>query len=345
MVACREIAARGSRASAAILQLTIETPVSGGRTASPVKGVVLSRQTHRFIAAIARLGCLAALALLAIPHDAPFAQAPAPAQSDAVKSQQPAKNEIVPDLWRGEVFRAKPDLRGLERLRFVTDSDYPPFHYYDEEGALTGFNVDMARAICEALNVECQVEAADWDELFTSLANDEADAAIASIRINADALKKADFTQRYYATPARFIAKKGSELRDVRPETVDGVKIAVQKGTGHEAYLRQYFPDAELLLFDTAEDAQSAVKTGQAELSFGDGVGLTFWLNGVMSEQCCEFRGGPYFDAKFFGEGVGIAVKKGNRKFVDILNYALEQVHASGRYEGLFLRYFPMSFF
>ena len=48
---------------------------------------------------------------------------------------------------------------------------------------------------------------------------------------------------------------------------------------------------------------------------------------------------------KYFGEGVGIAVKKGNRQLVEILNYALEQVHASGRYEGLFLRYFPMSFF
>ena len=78
---------------------------------------------------------------------------------------------------------------------------------------------------------------------------------------------------------------------------------------------------------------------------FGDGIGLTFWLNGVTSDGCCEFRGGPYFDAKYFGEGVGIAVKKGNRQLVEILNYALEQVHASGRYEGLFLRYFPMSFF
>jgi polar amino acid transport system substrate-binding protein len=81
------------------------------------------------------------------------------------------------------------------------------------------------------------------------------------------------------------------------------------------------------------------------DLVFGDGVGLTFWLNGVTSNGCCEFRGGSYFDAKYFGEGVGIAVKKGNRQLVEILNYALEQVHASGRYEGLFLRYFPMSFF
>jgi polar amino acid transport system substrate-binding protein len=55
--------------------------------------------------------------------------------------------------------------------------------------------------------------------------------------------------------------------------------------------------------------------------------------------------GGPYLDSRFFGEGVGIAVKKGNRRLVAALNYALEQVHARGTYEELFLRYFPMNFF
>ena len=274
------------------------------------------------------------------------ALAPAAAQTPA---PPPAPAEIqvniVPDLWRGEAYRPKPDLHGLERLRFVTDSDYPPFHYFDEEGALTGFNVDMARAICEALSVACEVRPVSWDDLFTQLDTDEADAAIASIRIDAEMLAKADMTQRYYATPARFIARKDSELRDIRPETVDGLKVAVPKGTGHEAYLKQFFPDAEAVAFESAEEAQLALKAGQVDLAFGDGIGLTFWLNGVMSDGCCEFRGGPYLDAKYFGEGVGIAVKKGNRELADILNYALEQVHASGRYEGLFLRYFPMSFF
>jgi polar amino acid transport system substrate-binding protein len=255
------------------------------------------------------------------------------------------KSEIVPDVWQGDVLRPKPDMHNLDKLRFVTDSDYPPFHYFDEEGVLTGFNVDLARAICEELAVECEVRPVEWEDLFSSLDKDEADAAIASIRIDADALTKADFTERYYATPARFIARKESELKDVRPETVEGKKIGVARGTGHEAFLKAFFPAAEAVPFDSADDAQMALKAGQVDLVFGDGVGLIFWLNGVTSDGCCEFRGGPYFDAKYFGEGVGIALKKGNRQLVEILNYALEQVHASGRYEGLFLRYFPMSFF
>lgn len=256
-----------------------------------------------------------------------------------------SKSEIVPDVWQGAALLPKPDLHNIEKLRFVTDSDYPPFHYFDEEGVLTGFNVDLAKAICEVLSVECDVKPVEWDDLFTSLDKGDADAAIASIRISADALNKVDFSNRYYATPARFVAKKQSELKDVRPETVVGKKIGVAKGTGHEAYLKLFFSGATLVDYDTVEAAEKALKAGDVDLVFGDGIGLTFWLNGVDSDGCCEFRGGPYLDAKYFGEGVGIAVKKGNRQLVDVLNYALEQVHESGRYEELFLRYFPMNFF
>ena len=273
------------------------------------------------------------LALLAV-----MALLPAPASAQV-------RNDIVPDAWQGDALRPKPDMHGLEKLRFITDSDYPPFHYLDEVGALTGFNVDLAKAICETLEVQCEVKDVDWAEMFTTLDRGEADAAIASIRISAESLEKADFTSRYYATPARFVALKTNALKDIRPETLEGMKVGVAKGTGHEAYLKLFFPDVAIALFDSPEDATKALKSGAIDFVFGDGIGLTFWINGVTSEGCCEFRGGPYLDSKFFGEGVGIAVKKGNRHLAEILNYGLEQVHASGRYEELFLRYFPMSFF
>jgi polar amino acid transport system substrate-binding protein len=255
------------------------------------------------------------------------------------------RSTIVPDNWQGDALRPKPDLKELNKLRFITDSDYPPFHYLDEVGALTGFNVDLAKAICEVLDVECEINATNWNDLIPTLDRGEADAAIASIRVTAEALNEADFTSRYYATPARFVARKESEAKDIRPETVKGLKIGVAKGTGHEAYLAKFFSGAAIAAFDSPEDAQKALKDSAIDLIFGDGITLTFWLNGVTSAACCEFRGGPYLDAKFFGEGVGIAVKKGNRNLAEILTYGLEQVHASGRYEELFLRYFPMSFF
>ena len=106
---------------------------------------------------------------------------------------------------------------GLDRLRFVTDSDYPPFHYFDEEGALTGFNVDMARAICEALAVDCEVRPVYWDDLFTKLDAGEADAAIASIRIDADALTKADLRSVIMRHPAASSRAKRTSFATSAP--------------------------------------------------------------------------------------------------------------------------------
>ena len=239
-----------------------------------------------------------ALALLLAALLAPSPERAA-AQSQS-QSQSQTKTDIVPDSWQGDVLRPKPDMKGLSKLKFVTDSDYPPFHYYDEVGALTGFNVDLAKAICEELEVQCEVTAVNWEELFPSLDKGDADAAIASIRITAEALEKADFTLRYYATPARFAARKASDLKDIRPEALEGKKIGVAKGTGHEAYLQKFFPQVAVATFDTADDAQKALKDGAIDLVFGDGIGLTFWINGVTSEGCCEFRGGPFLELDLF---------------------------------------------
>lgn len=286
-----------------------------------------------------RLAAPVGLALMAL------AIAGAVVFSAQAQAPNPQIKPIVPDAWQGDAYRPKPDLKGIKKIRFITDSDYPPFHYYDEVGELTGFNIDLAQAICEVLGVECQIVATNWSSLIPAIETGEADAAIASIRITAEALKSADFTLRYYATPARFAARKESEITDIRPETIKGLKIGVAKESGHEAYLKTFFPGAPIAAFDTSEAAQRALKEGAIDLVFADGVSLAFWFNGVESERCCEFRGGPFLDSRFFGEGVGIAVKKGNRNLVQALNYALEQVHARGTYEELFLRYFPMNFF
>ena len=82
----------------------------------------------------------------------------------------------------------KPDLKKLETVRFVTDTDYPPFHYLDEDGTLTGFNVDLARAICDELAVECDIRSLSWEELIPALAGKQADAQRA--RIPADFLRE-----------------------------------------------------------------------------------------------------------------------------------------------------------
>ncbi len=83
-------------------------------------------------------------------------------------------------------------------------------------------------------------------------------------------------------------------------------------GTAHEAYLKNLFTEVQLKPYPDAAAARAALKKGEVDLLFGDGVSLAFWLNGTDSGGCCEFRGGPYLESRYFGEGVGIAVRHGD---------------------------------
>ena len=94
-------------------------------------------------------------------------------------------------------------------IRFVTDSDYPPFNYVDEDGQLTGFNVDVARAICLELSATCDIQQRPWNEIIATVKRGNADAAIASHATDARILRDVDISDRYYATPARFVGQRG----------------------------------------------------------------------------------------------------------------------------------------
>ncbi|HWB45826.1 MAG TPA: transporter substrate-binding domain-containing protein [Hyphomicrobiaceae bacterium] len=230
-------------------------------------------------------------------------------------------------------------------IRFLTDNDYPPFNYLDEDGVLTGFNVDMARAVCLELNATCDVQVRPWRELLPALQRGEADAVIASHAITAGLLQAIDFTDRYYHTPARFAGKRELGRIEVTPENLEGRKIAVAKGTAQEAYLRTFFRDSNIRAFETIELARDALVSGSVDLLFDDGIGLAFWLSGTASKACCEFKGGPFVEAKYFGDGVGIAVRRDETELKSQMNAALRRIRESGRYEELVLRYFPLRVF
>jgi polar amino acid transport system substrate-binding protein len=245
-----------------------------------------------------------------------------------------------------------PDAEGAERdqprrvaIRFLTDGDFPPFNYFDEDNVLTGFNVDVARAICLEVDAACDIQVRPWAALLPALAKGEAEAVIASHRVTPNTLKIADFTDRYYFTPARFAGKRGSAPLDATPEGLEGKRIAVAKGTAHEAYLRTFFRDSSIRVFETVELARDELIVGAVDFLFDDGISLAFWLNGTASKACCEFKGGPFAEPRYFGDGIGIAIKRDDAQLKTLINSALRRMRESGRYEELLLRYFPLRVF
>lgn len=225
-------------------------------------------------------------------------------------------------------------------LRFLTDSDFPPFNYLDEEGVLTGFNIDLARAICLETSSSCDIQYRPWEELLPALQRGEADAVIAGHVVSGRALKVASFTERYFHTPGRFVGRRGVAI-EATPVGLDGKRIAVAKDTAHEAFVRTFFRDSRVTSFPSPELARDALMTGAADVVFDDGVGVSFWLSGSASRECCEFKGGPYFEPRFFGDGLAIAVSRTDVDLRLTLNTALRRVRESGRLEELVQRYFP----
>ncbi|MGQ0456118.1 MAG: transporter substrate-binding domain-containing protein [Hyphomicrobium sp.] len=225
-------------------------------------------------------------------------------------------------------------------VRFLTDSDFPPFNFYDEDGVLVGFNIDLARAICLELATSCDIKARPWEGLFAGLKAGEADAVIAAHKVRP--IPDIVFTDRYFHTPGRFAGRKETTDVEITPSGLDGKRIAVARGTAHEAYLKAFFRDSPLALFENADLAREALASGQVDFLFDDGVSLAFWLNGTLSRQCCEMKGGPFLEPKYFGEGVAIAVPKNDPEIRMLLNDALKRVRASGRFEELVQRYFPV---
>ena len=302
------------------------------------------RLAHAALAA-----ALAALLSLAAAGPSGAQQKSAPALSAPqapLPSEPPGKladPTAVPSFWDPRHRPERPDLTRITLIRFLTETDYPPFDFTGPDGAPAGFNVDLARLICEEIKVACTVQMRRFDTLIASLNANNGDAVIASIAETPEMRKQVDFSDPYYRTPARFVSRRDLEIDDVRPQALEGRKIGVVAGTAHEAFLKVLFTEAALHPYPNADAARFALKKGEVDLVFGDGISLAFWLNGTDSANCCVFRGGPFLESRYFGEGVGIAVRRGNDLLRHALNWALFQLWEKGRFTDLWLKYFPIS--
>jgi len=256
-----------------------------------------------------------------------------------------AEGAPIPNFWDPQHRVDRPETSSIRVIRFVTEDDYPPFGFALPDGSLSGFNVDLARALCEELRVQCTVQARRWDTMIEAIEQSRADAAIASIAMTPANRARVEFTAPYYKTPARFVARAAVALPDTGPEALAGKTVGVVARSAHEAYLRAFFPRVSLRPYDNALALRSALKRNEVEIAFGDGVAFALWLNGTDAGGCCAFRGGPYTESRFFGEGVGIALRKDNQAMKRALDYALKRVFERGVHADLYLKYFPVGFY
>ena len=264
----------------------------------------------------------------------------------AAEARAASQTPFVPSFWDPALRLDRADMSGMRAIRFLTDDDYPPLNFALADGTLAGFNVEIARAVCEELEIGCTIQARPWDTLIDSLETGKGDAVIASIAPTAAARAKVDFSQAYYQTPARFVARKGGVApADASIKALAGRTVGVVAGTAHEAYLRAFFPGATPKTYPTPAALQAALAASEIDIGFGDGLTFAVWLSGEASKACCAFFGGPFGESRFFGEGIGIAVRSDDSELRKALNWALARVFARGTYAEIYLKYFPIGFY
>src|ERR1700728_4348089 len=95
----------------------------------------------------------------------------------------PPRAVVVPGFWDPRRRPERPDLSRLGSIRFLTELDYPPFDYSGPDGNPAGFNVDLARLICDEIKVSCTIQMRRFETLLDAIASNRGDAIIASLAV------------------------------------------------------------------------------------------------------------------------------------------------------------------
>ena len=234
---------------------------------------------------------------------------------------------------------AQEQMPAWDKVRIAIEGDYPPFSERDGKN-FKGFDVDIAKALCARMKADCQLIQRDWDQIQPALLDNQVDAVVASMSITIERKQKFDFTNRYYHTPARFVGRAGQEIEEW-DAWLHGKRLGVQRGTVQERFVDVRFNGSNpLRTYKTQAEGVRALAAGEIDLYLGDALSLSAGFLRTKEGRGYEFVGPAYNDARWFGEGIGIAIRKEDQGLRWKLNRALDEIRSDGTYERLSKQYF-----
>ena len=225
------------------------------------------------------------------------------------------------------------------KIKIGTEGAYPPFNVLQADGSLTGFDIDIAKALCEEMGAECTFVTQDWDGIIPALLAGKFDAIIASMSITEERRQIVDFTSKYYNTPPAIAVPKDSDITEATDAGLAGRTIGAQSATTHSNYAEQKLSSADLRLYPTPDEYKLDIVSGRIEAVIDDVVVLSKWL---ASEDgaCCKILDTLTPDPLINGEGIGIAVRKGEDDLREAFNAAIKAIRANGVYQEINDGYF-----
>ncbi|WP_113439627.1 ABC transporter substrate-binding protein [Rhizobium cremeum] len=224
-----------------------------------------------------------------------------------------------------------------DKLIIGTEGAYPPFNNLESDGSLVGFDIDIAKALCEEMKVTCEFVTQDWDGIIPALQAKKFDAIIASMSITPERLEKVDFSKKYYNTPPAIAVPKDSTITKV--EELKGKVLGAQSSTTHSNYAEKHMPDSELKLYPTADEYKLDLSGGRVDAVIDDIVVLSEWVKSDAG-SCCKILTPLPIDPEINGQGAGIAVRKGETALADKFTAAIDAIRKNGKYKEINAKYF-----
>jgi lysine-arginine-ornithine-binding protein len=222
-----------------------------------------------------------------------------------------------------------------KKVRIGVEGSYPPFSMIGPDGGLTGFDIDIAHALCARMAADCKLVQQEWDGMIPALKVRKFDAIVASMTISDERKKVVDFTDPYYDIPSRWIAANGS-LRDADPASLKGKRIIVLRNSPRAKYVIDHYKDSDVLQTARETDVYMELAAGRGDIAFGSSVvsGDAFLKR---PEGKAYHQVGVLVNLR---EGVGIAVRKEDGTLREKFNAALKAIKADGTYQKIAARYF-----
>jgi polar amino acid transport system substrate-binding protein/arginine/ornithine transport system substrate-binding protein len=231
---------------------------------------------------------------------------------------------------------------GWARIRVGVEANYPPFSQMGTDGKFSGFDIDIANALCSAMKAQCTLVSQEWDGMMPALNARKFDMIVASMTISEERLKVADFSDSYYDIPSTFVTKSGT-VKDISPASLKGKTIIVTRNTPRARYLAEHYKGSTILQVAKEADVTMELVAGRGDLAFGSTLAATTAFLKSPEGKSFTKVGPPINPSGNKAGGTGIAMRKGEDSLRVKVNAALKAITVNGVYKAINDKYFDVN--
>lgn len=221
-------------------------------------------------------------------------------------------------------------------LRVGMEPGYMPFELTNQKGEIIGFDVDMAKRIAKAMEVELELVSTAWDGIIPALLTGKFDILMSGMTLTQQRNMSINFAQPYIVIGQSILVNKKYEgtVEDYKDLNDPKYTVASKLGTTGEQAVKRLIPNAKYISYETEQEGVLEVINGKVDAFIYD-----MPYNAIAYAQ----RGGEkifHLGEPFTFEPLAWAIRKGDPDFLNWLNNFMFQVKSDGTYEKIFKKWF-----